>query len=267
MKILFLGGTSYLGKEIIKRLQSNTELELSAYVRNDKLNDLYVKTYTSADQIPEQDVVMNLVVDYGKGKELAEVMAVNVDFPFSILEKLNFKTVINFSTGLDKSVSHYAFSKRTLEEKLDILGKEKHKQIINLRLQHFYGPGAPAHNFITFLISSMKAGNELPLTDCQQRRDFVFTDDVLDGVEVILKKLKDIPSNEVLEIGYGQSMKLQDVVEMIKQKTASQSNLKYGAFERRQNEPSDLFANIDKMQKLGWSPKTSIESGISKSIK
>lgn len=266
MKILFLGGTSYLGKEIIKRLKHHPEIEISAFVRNDKLNDLKVKTYTSVEQIPTQDVVMNLVVDYGKGKELPEVMAVNVDFPFSILEKIHFKTVINFSTGLDKSVSHYALSKRTLEEKLDLLGKEKNRQVINLRLQHFYGPGAPAHNFITFLISSMKAGNELPLTDCQQRRDFIFTDDVLDGVEVILKKLKDLPANEVLEIGYGQSMKLQDVVEMIKSKTHSQSLLNYGAFERRQNEPADLYADITKMRKLGWSPKTSLESGLSKSI-
>ena len=266
MKILFLGGTSYLGKEIIKRLKSNPVMEISAYVRNDKLNDLNVKVYTSIDQIPPQDVVMNLVVDYGKGKELAEVMSVNVDFPFSILEKINFQTVINFSTGLDRSVSHYAFSKRTLEEKLDQLGIQKKLQVINLRLQHFYGPGAPAHNFITFLISSMKAGNELPLTDCQQHRDFIFTEDVLDGVEVILKKLKDLPSNEVLEIGYGQSMKLQDVVELIKAKTNSQSNLRYGAFERRQNEPSDLFADITKMKSLGWEPKTSFEAGILKSI-
>jgi hypothetical protein len=41
------------------------------------------------------DVLMNLVVDYGKGKELSEVIAANVDFPLSILSELKFTTVIN----------------------------------------------------------------------------------------------------------------------------------------------------------------------------
>lgn len=266
MKILFLGGTSYLGKEIIKRLKSNPEMEISAFVRNDKLNNLNVKTFTSVEKIPPQDVVMNLVVDYGKGKELPEVMSVNVDFPFYILEKINFKTVINFSTGLDKSVSHYAFSKRTLEEKLDQLGNEEKLQVINLRLQHFYGPGAPAHNFVTFLITKMLANEELLLSDCQQRRDFIFTNDLLDAVEILIRKLNSLKSAETIEIGSGESVRLQDFVENIKKITGSDSILKYGALDRRPNEPIDLVANIEKMHSLGWRPRTSVREGLSETI-
>jgi CDP-paratose synthetase len=263
MKIFFLGGTSYLGREIIKRLQGRKEFELYTFARSaEKLSGLTINIIQDLSTLGPMDVVMNLVVDYGKGKELSEVMAANVNFPLSILSQIKFHTFINFSTGLSKEVSHYAFSKRTLEEKLIGLCP----QVINLRLQHFYGPEAPAHNFVTFLVTKMVAGEELPLTDCQQRRDFIFTDDVLDAMEVILRNLSQLSVNEVIELGSGESVRLQDFVEAIKRVSSSSSVLKFGAIERRANEPVDLVANIEKIKKLGWRPKTSLQEGISQTV-
>jgi hypothetical protein len=105
--VLFLGGTSYLGKEIIKRLKSIGGFEITIIYRD-----------TSLIEIAPQDIVFNLVVDYGKNSEsISEVMAVNVNYPLQKLEKIQFKSVINFSTALEKNVSNYSLSKRILEEK------------------------------------------------------------------------------------------------------------------------------------------------------
>ncbi len=46
--------------------------------------------------------------------------------------------------------------------------------------------------------------------DFQQRRDFVFSDDVVDAVEVILRNQRHLGTNEVIEIGSGVSVRLQD---------------------------------------------------------
>lgn len=271
MKIFFLGGTSYLGKEIIRRLEGKRGFEISAYARSpqsaDKLNGFGVQVYTELSEVPEQDVVLNLVVDYGKSKSLEEVTDVNVNFPMSVLDKIKFKTVINFSTGLGKEVSNYAYSKKALESKLEELSLKTGIQAINLHLQHFYGPNAPAHNFVTFLVTKMLANEELPLTDCQQRRDFIFTSDLLDAVEVLLGQLKSIKQSDTIEIGSGESVRLQDFVEAIKRISGSESKLGFGAIERRPNEPSELVADINKMKKLGWKPRTSLLEGLTLTVK
>lgn len=252
MKVLFLGGTSYLGKEIIKRLEARGGYEITIVYRDIPLV-----------RIEPQDIVFNLVVDYGKNnKSLDEVMSANVDYPLEKLKHIQFKTVINFSTALEKEVSHYAYSKKVLEEKLF----ELDQQVLNLRLQHFYGPGAPEHNFVTYLVTKMLKGEDLSLTDCQQKRDFIYLDDLLDAVLLILEKRDQLELKETIEIGSGVALKLQDFVEEIKHLTQSQSQILYGAVARRLNEPAELKANISKLQSLGWGPKVSVLQGLMETI-
>lgn len=263
MKILLLGGTSYLGRKIITRLSKNNDHDISVLVRPSstyKLQGLKVKAYyeDNLETLPPQDLVFNLVVDYGKNKPLWEVMEANMNFPLRQLEKIKFKTLINFSTGIGKTISHYSFTKKLLEESLSFVAAKNDWQIINLQLQHFFGPGAPDHNFITFLIQKMNQNEAVLLSDCQQKRDFIFTEDLLDSVEVILKNLNKMGPDEGFEVGSGVALRLQDLVEEIHRLTSSSSVLKYGAIPRRPNEPAELIADISKIKALGWNPKTSV---------
>lgn len=271
MKILLLGGTSYLGRKIITRLSKNNEHEISVLTRpssTHKLQGLRIKSYyeENLETLPPQDLVFNLVVDYGKNKPLWEVMEANMNFPLRQLEKIKFKTLINFSTGISKKISHYSFTKKLLEESLSFVAEQNNWQIINLQLQHFFGPGAPDHNFITFLIQKMKKNEEIALSDCQQKRDFIYTEDLLDSVEVIMKNLSTMGSDEGFEIGSGTAVRLQDFVEEIKKLTGSTSVLKFGALPRRPNEPAELSADITRIKELGWSQKTSITDALKLTI-
>ena len=272
MKIFFLGGTSYLGREIIKRLEISGDHEISVLVRSlvsaEKLKGMKVRCLfeNDLDQLPVQDVVFNLVVDYGKNKSLFDVMEANVQFPLHVLEMINFKTIINFSTALEKNVSHYSFSKKVLEESLSHLQMENNWQVVNLHLQHFFGPGAPDHNFVTFLIDKLLNNEDLALTDCQQKRDFIFAPDLLDAIEIILEKLSSLDSNLNLELGSGIALKLQDFVEKIKHLAGSRSSINYGAVPRRPNEPAELKANVEFIERLGWTMKNSLEDALKVTI-
>lgn len=255
MKVLFLGGTSYLGQEIIKRLTTVGGYDITV-IRRETVDE-------QIKDIPQQDIVFNLVVDYGKnGKSFSEVMSANVNYPLYILEKVQFKTLINFSSGLAKDVSHYAFTKKMLEEALSYLALTSGWQIINLQLQHFFGPGAPAHNFISFLINKMKAHEAIPLTDCQQTRDFIFTEDLIDAVMMVIKNKDTLSADETIEIGSGSAVKLKELIELLKSLSNSRSDLIYGQIPKRKNEPMELKADITRIQSLGWRPKHDLKNGL-----
>ena len=270
MKILFLGGTSYLGRELIKRLKKQSHFKVSAFVRSPesekKIKDLGINIISDLENVDDQDVVMNLIVDYGKNKELSEIMAINVDYPLNLIKKIKTKTIINFSSALDKNVSHYAYSKKILEEQLIKNSKENQNQVINLRIQHFYGPHAPSHNFVAFLVTKMLANEELALTDCLQRRDFIYTEDLIDAVELILKNTTKLNQIENIDIGSGEAIKLLDFVETVKTQSGSKSKIIYGAVPKRPNEPMELVADITNLIKLGWKPKTSLAVGIKNTL-
>lgn len=256
MKVLFLGGTSYLGQEIIKCLKG---VEITLVGRETKLEDI--------EKLPEQDIVMNLVVDYGRNnKSTEELIEINVDYPFERIKKLKFKTLINFSTALEKSVSPYALSKKMLEEKLLILADESGRQVINLHIQQFYGPGTPEHNFVSFLLTKMKTNGPIPLTDGQQKRDFIFIEDLLNAVCVLVEKRSLLGLKETIDIGSGESVRVQEFVCEMKRITGSLSELQFGAIPRRMTEPEELKANISKLKKLGWEPKISFEEGLERLI-
>lgn len=271
MKLFFLGGTSFLGKEVIRKLQHEAH-ELTVLVRGaesaKKLEHLKVKVLQEEElgKIPKQDIVLNFVVDYGKNKPFTEVLTTNVTYPMSILEKISFDTVINFSTGLNKEVSSYAFTKRTLEDALNFLGTQNGSQIINLRLQHFFGPRAPLHNFVTFLVTSMLKGEELKLTDCTQKRDFIFSEDLIEAISLIIEKKNSLNAQETIEIGSGESLRLLDFVETIKRHTQTASSVIYGAIPKRANEPQELVADITKIKKLGWTPKTNLDEALKRTL-
>jgi CDP-paratose synthetase len=272
MKFFLLGGTSYLGQEIIRSLTTSGLNEISVFIRHEasvsKMRPYQVNLIDdkSISHLAPQDVVLNLVVDYGKGKTREEIQSINVDFPLSILKKIQFKTILNFSTGLGKDVSDYAFTKRMLEEKLSELAKLREFQLLNLRLQHFFGPRAPSHNFVTFLVTKLLANEDISLTDCQQKRDFISTTDVVSAIGFISSHLDRFKNDDIVEIGSGRSIILQDFIERIKVLANSKSHLKYGEVSRRPNEPDEVVASVEYLKELGWEPKISLENGIRETV-
>lgn len=256
MKILFLGGSSYVGQQLIQRLSSH---DVTLIHRSTGLAEI--------DRIPSQDVVMNLVVDYGRNnKSIDELIRINVDYPFERIKRLKFETLINFSTALDESVSAYATSKKQLERKLVEFSKSSGSQVLNLHIQQFYGPGVPAHNFVAFLLTKMQLNEAIPLTDGQQLRDFIFIDDLLDAICLLIEKRKTLKAQEVIQIGSGTSIKVAEFVKRLKDLAGSTSELQFGAIPRRPQEPLELKADISQLQSLGWQPKYSLIEGMKKTI-
>jgi CDP-paratose synthetase len=269
LKFLILGGSSYLGRELVKLLEGQGHT-VSAVVRSEtaatKIRQISKTTSIIFDHeaiTSDQDFLLNLIVDYGrKGESLSQLLEANLLYPLRLIEKSSFKTLINFSTALHKNVSNYSLSKTLLEDSLKQLQDEKGFRFLNLKLQHFYGANAPADNFVTFLVNQLKENNELNLTDCEQQRDFIHIDDLLNAIDLIIKKEDKFAQFSNIEIGSGKAIKLKIIVELLRERISSSSKINYGARPRRKKEPDQLVADTSLLQSLGWRTNVPFEDGV-----
>lgn len=271
MNLLILGASSYLGLRLLENLKEDTSYSVYCFIRSEE-SQKKIESITSRvhfiDSVEQCrlnfDVIINFIVDYGKNKDLEDLRKINIDYPFNIINSIEFETIINTSTALPKHVSAYSQTKNELEEKLVL--SFKNKRVINLKLQQFYGPGTTTQNFITFLIDKMKTNQSIDLSPCLNSRDFIFVDDVISAIKIIIEKRNEIKTTNI-DLGTGETLLLKNVVEEIKNKTSSHSTLNFGALPARKNEPLIMKADITFLKTLGWQPKTDFNDGINKILK
>lgn len=131
----------------------------------------------------------------------------------------------------------------------------------NILLENFYGENEPKDRFIHYLIGKLKNNEDIDLTDGKQKRDFVYIEDVIEALNLIissnLKGYIDIP------IGSGKAISIRELVEYIKELLNSKSNLNFGAVPSRNNEYSGI-PDLSILNKIGFQPKYDFKSGIKK---
>lgn len=216
------------------------------------------------------DVIVHTATNYGRNNESVwDVFVANTEFPLRLLDagvRHQVPGFINTDTILDKHLNVYAFSKNQLLQWGDYFSKKNEITFLNLRLEHFYGPGDDASKFTEYIIRScLNNVSEIPLTTGEQRRDFVYIDDVVSAYVLLVNQIKTLPAKfNQFEIGSGSSISIKDFATLVKLKTSSSTNLLFGALPYRENEVMFSVANIGPLVALGWSCKNDISTGISK---
>ncbi|OUR98783.1 hypothetical protein A9Q84_05055 [Halobacteriovorax marinus] len=272
-KALLTGATGFLGSHVAHMLHDQgyelviIKRKTSSLSRISKIaEDVTFLDYN--DELFEKlscmnfDYFFHIATCYGRGGETPEEMLeVNSLFPMKILKSLKeAPKVVNFGTSLPSSVNAYAKTKNDFV--LDLREKYPELNLINLKLEHFFGPNDG--KFVNFLIKSISDGVEkIPLTEGTQVRDFIYYKDLLSALRLILKEnlSGDIP------LGSGNSYILKDLIESIKETIGSSKTiLNWGEVPYRESEVMHSVADISILTSLGWSPKYSFEEGISEII-
>ena len=91
------------------------------------------------------------------------------------------------------------------------------------------------------------------------RREFLYADDL---AEACLRLLQDYSEKDIINIGYGEDLSIQDLAESI-QKTVGY----HGEIVWDRSKPDGTYRKLldsSKIRALGWSPNTSIEEGLDK---
>lgn len=282
--ILITGATGYLGSNILnsivkiggykivvlKRSFSNTFRinnvidSVTAY----NIDEVDVEKIFQDNQI---DIILHCATDYGrKIVDPMQIIEANLVLPIKLLEcgrKYNVKSFINTDTILDKRISHYSLSKKQFRDWL--LSYKNNLVCINIELEHFYGPGDDKTKFVSYIAGLlMNNADKIDLTPGEQKRDFVYIEDVVQAF------LKIIARSEELNKGFyefqvcsGREISIKDLVLMMKNIIGnSKTLLNFGAVPYRENEVMVSFADASEVRKLGWSAKYTLEDGLKKMI-
>ena len=142
--------------------------------------------------------------------------------------------------------------------------KDKQIALINLRLEHVFGPNDGENKFVTSLIRSFyNKKNSIELTDGKQKRDFIYVDDVVRAFILVLLR-HNVKGFKEYEVGSGESIELKKFcLELTKAFDVSPSILNFGKLEHRMNEIMDSSADISSLKSIGWQPKWDLASAMS----
>lgn len=286
MTILLTGATGFLGSNLLQRLISSS-YEVVIFKRTSsnisRIESLLPHiTYYDADidsiEKPFQENKIELIIhtatSYGRnGEKVSDIVETNLMFALKLLEtavSFDVKAFFNTDTLLGKSLNSYSLSKRQFVDWLKYYSDRI--KIVNLRLEHMYGPNDGNSKFVTWLLGQMFNNvSHIDLTKGEQKRDFIYIEDVVNAYIVLLEKYHLLSKFAEFDVGTGHQIQLKEFVMKIYDKVSSiqsiETKLKFGAKAYRDGELMEVTENIKPLLDLGWAPKVSIENGLEKMIK
>jgi len=282
-RILITGGTGFLGSNLVKKYviegfeitllkrQTSNMKRLEDY--QNKLKIYNIEDVSLADLFLKNkpDIILHCATDYGrKNIDPLGIVEANLVLPLKLLDlgaKNKVQCFINTDTYLDKRINHYSLSKQQFKEWLESYSNEM--ICINMVLEHFYGAFDDKTKFVSYVIDQLLTNvTEINLTKGDQKRDFVYIDDVVNAFILVTKKALSMKNGFYqYEIGTTQQVKIKELVEAIKLLVGNKTTkINYGAIPYRKNEIMEAHVDITEIEKLGWGPCFSLQEGLVRTI-
>ncbi|NQT05143.1 MAG: NAD-dependent epimerase/dehydratase family protein [Dehalococcoidia bacterium] len=137
--------------------------------------------------------------------------------------------------------------------------------VLTLRPVATYGPDDEPSRLIPQVITYALRGEDIPLTGGEQKRDFLFIDDVVEGF--LRAGLAQPFPARVINLASGQEYTVSEIVAQILRLTGSQSRPLFSTLPYGKGElwHASYDTSVSRCL-LGWEPKTSFEEGLRRTI-
>lgn len=286
--ILLTGATGFLGSHllefflnsgfkvvILKRSTSN-QARIGKIIEQCKGYDIDRVPLDYAFNEQKIDYVIHTACHYNRNNDpISKVLESNLMFGIRVLDasiRHNVELFINTDTILDKNVNNYALSKKQFVEWLKIFSLKI--KIVNLKLEHMYGPKDDHTKFVPWLISQFKEQKkQINLTAGEQLRDFIHVSDVVAAFNKVIEKKEELDMFNELEVGRGTLISMKNFVNELKNIFEEEnqlkitSNLKFGAIPYRENEMMKAEVDNSALVNLGWTPEIDLVEGLRTIVK
>jgi UDP-glucose 4-epimerase len=279
MRILVTGGAGFIGSNLIQALllSKHDVFSLDNYSTGYKSNEVEGCIYVN-DDILNIDKVFDIQFDvifhlaalariHPSFIKPHETFISNVNGTESVLEyarKHNSKVIFAGSSSRwhNPHQSPYATSKYIGEELCKMYKKSFNLQVQVARFYNVYGPNEIITGDYTTLIGVWRdqMNNNKPLTiigDGDQRRDFTYVGDIVDGLILIMNS--NIYHEDAWELGTGLNYSINEIYKIFEEKY-NVSNIYIP--DQSGNYRVTLREDDDTLNKLGWKPTDKLKQYI-----
>jgi len=155
--------------------------------------------------------------------------------------------------------SIYSASKLTGEILCESYSKTYGLDISIARLFSIYGPNSPKHLVTSKIIQQILKGKIVELGNTKSKRDFLYIDDVIKALEILLKNTKGYNS---YNIGSGKSYSIETLCRRAIEISNKNIQFKSKKSLSRTKDIPNIVANCSKIKKLGWKPQMKLNDGL-----
>jgi len=217
--------------------------------------------------------------NYCSQSDVEPMMEANIKGTLNLLiasKNINYKLFINTGSSSEygiknkpmsekdfiEPISFYAAAKASATLLCQAFAKEHKKSIVTLRPFSVYGPYEEKNRFIPTIIKAVIENKPIKLTPGNQRRDFIYVQDVVDIYIKTISCGKKL-SGHILNMGTGIEYTNDEVVKTLFKEAGKKVIIEKGAYPVRTWDTQHWVANTVKAQTiLGWKPKFSLEKGL-----
>ena len=284
--IIVLGGSGFIGKSLIQRLERNKFKNVKVMVNSTKIKSKLEKFQGNIldktilkNEIRNGDVIVNLVGQYNGN--ISNFIDLNINGGLNLLEsckdKKNIKIILISSIDVYGECVHYPskekdepspqydygliklFTEKIYENFANIHGLD----VIVLRLSNLYGPNKK-NGLISNILKAIKKNGTVSINhNGKQQRDYLFVGDAVEGIiKTIQCRLK---KYNVINISSGKRYRSTEIIKLVQE--LSHKKLK---FKLKKTAPDEkcVWANNFKAKKLlKFAPKISIKQGLDLTLK
>ena len=138
---------------------------------------------------------------------------------------------------------------------------------VSLRYFNVYSEDQPYGGYYSTVISAwmemLRQGKPLRIDgDGEQTRDYIHVDDIV-NVNLFCASYKERFSGETFEVGTGTQTSINEIKNIV----STKGDIQWDFAPERHGDIKNSVANVEKLNKIGWSSSVSILSGLRKCFK
>jgi UDP-glucose 4-epimerase len=173
--------------------------------------------------------------------------------------------IIARTPGEKSAMNHYAASKAAAWQVCRMYARTQAWPVVGAMIFQAYGPGQPLDNLLPAALEAALDGRDFPMTAGFQQRDWIYIDDVVDGLLALAKAR--LPAGSSVDLGSGRLLSVAHVVRALYDLVGGPGKPQVGVLPARPGEEQAQVADVTfTKEMIGWEAGASIEDGLRRMV-